>query len=246
MGSPESETDRDPIEPQHEVTIDRSFAISSCEVTIEQFLRFQPAAAHSPIIGPDVRCPVNRINWLDAVRYCRWLSELELVPESEMCYPEMSEISPTLTLPADFLRRTGYRLPTEAEWECACRGGTQSRWFFGDDDSRLAEHAWYLGNSQERTWPVGTSRPNPIGLFDVYGNVAEWCHDVYGPGVPGFVEPTSADGVDVLPGERMFRGGSYRSMTRLVRTAKRYSYPPTAVYSILGFRLARTMPTQAD
>jgi formylglycine-generating enzyme required for sulfatase activity len=244
MGSPETEPGRDPIEERHHVTVPRSFAISSHEVTIEQYLRFNPQALYAPEISPQATCPANKVNWYDAVRYCRWLSEQEGFTEDEMCYPPRDQIGPDMVLPDDYLARPGYRLPTEAEWEYACRGGAGTRCFFGEAELRLSDYGWYMLNSGERTWPVGTLRPNSYGLFDVYGNVMEWCDDRSGEGISISDEIASAleSGEDVRAGGRMLRGGNYRSMTKLLRSAKRISFPPSIRISSLGFRIARTLP----
>ena len=155
MGSPESEPGRDPIETRHAEPIPRSFAISAHEVTAEQYLLFEPNAPYAPEIAPQGTCPANKVSWFDAVRYCNWLSGQEGFDASEMCYPPDDQIGPDMVLPEDFLSRPGYRLPTEAEWEYACRGGADSRWFFGENETRLPDYGWYLVNSGEHTWPVG-------------------------------------------------------------------------------------------
>ena len=244
MGSPETEPGRDPIEAQHPATVPRSFGISSHEVTTAQFLRFAPQAPYAPEISPQSSCPANKVCWYDAVRYCRWLSEQEGFTEDQMCYPPDDQIGPDMIVPDDYLSRPGYRLPTEVEWEYACRGGVGTRWFFGETEKRLPDYGWFLVNSGEHTWPVATLRPNSYGLFDVYGNVMEWCHDRSGEGIPISDETASAlaSGADVRAGERLFRGGSYRSMTRLLRSAKRFSFPPAIRISSMGFRIARTLP----
>ena len=101
----------------------------------------------------DDNAPIIGISWYDAVAYCKWLSE-----------------------------KTGdkYRLPTETEWEYACRAGTETKWSFGDDEKELEKHAWYNKNSDNTTHLVGEKLPNPWGLYDIHGNVWEWCEDWYG------------------------------------------------------------------
>ena len=111
--------------------------------------------------------------------YCRWLSQLEGLPEKEMCYPPISELDEsaplTVSLPEDFMQRLGYRLPTEGEWEYACRAGTVTARSFGFAPELVDKFGWHLSNSSDRVWPGGMLKPNDAGLFDMYGYVWEWC-----------------------------------------------------------------------
>jgi formylglycine-generating enzyme required for sulfatase activity len=241
MGSPETEPLRDPIEDQHAETIPYSFAISAHEVTVEQFLRFDPKFDYVREIATP-QCPINRVDWYAAARYCRWLSEQEGIEESQMCYPALESVGPKMELPDNFLSRTGYRLPTEAEWEFACRAGASTPWFFGSDQNYLIDYGWCQLNSQERTAPVGTFRPNAIGLFDVYGNIQEWCHDLSSVPIGDEVVAKLAQGADVRANERMSRGGSFKAFRRSTRSAKQMSFPSDSLFSFLGFRIARTLP----
>ncbi|MBW3598906.1 MAG: formylglycine-generating enzyme family protein, partial [Planctomycetes bacterium] len=254
MGSPRDEPSREHLESQHTRRIDRSFAIGIYEVTVEEYLRFDPDYPYARDVSPTGDCPVSNMSWLGAVRYCRWLSEREGISEDQMCYPPLEQISESMiesmNLPADLLSRTGYRLPTEAEWEYACRSGAATRWFSGEDEQRLPNFGWSIVNSRERCWPVGSLAPNAFGLFDMMGNVHEWCQNGYpgplqdypaadlaGPLVDDVAEPESG-----LYSERGFRGSSYRSSPKASRSAQRYTYPITTRFSTMGFRIARTMP----
>ena len=203
MGSPDTEPRRDGNERQHRRRIDRSFAVGVHEVTAEQFRQYQPSYAPDPNVCVTSECPASFVSWLDCAKYCRWLSEQEGVPEQQMCYPPIAQIHVDMVLPTDQLSRTGYRLLTEAEWEFACRGGTaETRYFFGEDERHLSEFGWWLANSLERTWPVGLRRPNAFGLFDVEGNLHEWCQDAFG-GYPTPSPSNAAVGGRIVAAERL-------------------------------------------
>jgi hypothetical protein len=244
MGSPYSEAHRDSVESPHRRQIDRTFALGACEVTVQEFLRFRPEFEYARDASPDPNCPINKVSWYDAAQYCRWLSEREGIPEDQMCYPPIPEIRPGLRLPDDYLSRTGYRLPTESEWEFACRAHAETSRFFGDSELMLARYDWFVVNSQERTWPVGRLRPNPFGFFDLYGNVMEWCSEPFAeyrrPSAdpPGVYDDFPRDDSARL---RVLRGASYRHTPKFMRSAKRLQYEPVTQLSIVGFRIARTL-----
>jgi formylglycine-generating enzyme required for sulfatase activity len=155
--------------------------------------------------------PVVNVSWNDATAFCDWLSRQE---------------------------GQEYRLPTEAEWEYACRAGTTTRFSFGDDDTALGESAWYSANSGNQTHPVGEKRPNAFGLYDMHGNIWEWCSDWYSA---DYYRRSPADdprGSEAAE-DRVFRGGSWGVEPRLARTAYRGRGAPEYRCHFLGFRLAR-------
>ena len=133
-----------------------------------------------------------------------------------------------------------YRLPTEAEWEYACRAGTNTRWPFGDDESQLGNYAWYGENSGSKAHEVGTKLPNPWGLYDMHGNVYEWCHDWYGDYLSG----TQTDPTGPVSGStRATRGGDMDSPAASLRSASRYeNMAPDDRGYWCGVRLLRQAP----
>jgi serine/threonine protein kinase/formylglycine-generating enzyme required for sulfatase activity len=258
MGSPASELDREPIETQHLRRIGRSFALATQHVTARQFREFlaaHPEVGHSdslPKYLPEPECPINRVSWYEAAMYCRWLSEVEGIPEDQMCYPPVEEIrkcrqdkSP-LRLPADHLSRTGYRLPTGAEWEYACRAGALTSRPYGSADGLLNSYAWHIMNSRRRTWPVGMKKPNDWGLFDMLGNLWQWCQEgnvPYPPQQGGRPVEDTEDGQAVSDNSpRITRGASFDNPPVDLRSGHRGAGYPMVTVNAYGMRVARTFP----
>jgi len=144
--------------------------------------------------------PIIGISWHDATAYCKWLSEKT---------------------------KDEYRLPTEKEWEYACRAGTKTKWSFGDDEKELEKYAWYSKNSDSTTHIVGEKLPNPWGLYDMYGNVREWCEDWY----------------DEDKKRKVLRGGSWYFNANDSRSSIRFRVNPSDRDFGVGFRLLRTLPS---
>jgi formylglycine-generating enzyme required for sulfatase activity len=249
MGSPAGETARQEDETLHRRRIGRSFALASKPVTVEEFQRFlkdRPDVRHNYPTrysqGPDT--PIITVTWFQAAQYCNWLSEKEGIPEEEWCYPPHADIKEGMKPYPDYLKRKGYRLPTEAEWECACRAGAEASYSYGGGRELLPRYAWYLQNSDNRSWPVGQKRPNDWGLFDMHGNVWNWCQGSAGPyppgreGKPAEDEEDQRDITDKL--DRVLRGGSFSYSPSAVRSAFRLTNRPSFRSRSVGLRPART------
>jgi formylglycine-generating enzyme required for sulfatase activity len=244
MGSPPAEADRRPNELQHRKRIGRSFALAATPVTVKQFRRFLPTFSHNEMGRyPDLTCPIGGVLWYEAARYCNWLSEREDIPKDQWCY-EMDPKGQVVKLQEKYLSLTGYRLPTEAEMEYATRAGALTSRYYGETAELLGKYAWYSSNAQERTWPVGSKKPNDLGLFDLHGNVYSWCQELYRVYPQAKADESIEDKEDILDIDRVsvrvLRGGSFNEPASNVRSAYRFAFAPTDRFSFVGFRPART------
>jgi formylglycine-generating enzyme required for sulfatase activity/predicted Ser/Thr protein kinase len=250
MGSPPDEPGRDPDEPAHRRLIPRRFAIATKEVTVEQyqeFLKQNPKVERLPVsqYSPDPAGPMNRMTWYEAAAYCNWLSRLEGLPE---CYDRnpSGQFAAGMRLRPETLARGGYRLPTEAEWEYACRAGARTSRPYGLSTKLLPNYAWYQANSDDRAWPVGSLLPNNLGLFDILGNLTEWCHDEYRDDPPGPAgAPAITGDISVTLDDRLSmvsRGLAFNKFSAGMRSASRTSDAPWSRSLDYGFRPARTLP----
>jgi formylglycine-generating enzyme required for sulfatase activity len=215
MGDNEGDTDE---KPAHPVQVS-AFYMDTHEVSqkaYEGLMEKNP----SKFKAPDK--PVDQVDWYHAVLYCNMRSRKEgLKP----CYDPK-------TLACDFTAN-GYRLPTEAEWEYACRAGTKDKYSAGSDPARLKTCAWFKANANQAPHPVGQKTPNPWGLCDMHGNVAEWCHDIYSENY--YQQSESKDPRGPSAGDkRVLRGGSWRSSEDGCRASARNSETPRFADACFG------------
>jgi formylglycine-generating enzyme required for sulfatase activity len=253
MGSPRWEKDRHAAnEPWHVRRIDRSYALASTAVTVAQyreFLKDNPDVPKdfSERYSPEQGGPIISVSWYAAARYCNWLSEKEGIPEEQWCYAK--KIGRGMRMTAGYLKRTGYRLPTESELEYATKAGSQQSRCFGSAEALLPRYAHFHGNSKDRAWPVGRKRPNDLGLFDLHGNVWNWCQDksLFYPR-RGTASP-AADVEDMTSidesSSHALRGGSFLNLAPLVRSSIRLNDRPDIRSYVLGLRACRTLPSDS-
>ncbi len=225
--------------------IDRSFALASKEVTVEQFLRFRRNHPFFKSGAPTRECPVKMVTWYDAAAYCNWLSEREGIPKEQWCYEpnESGKYAEGMKLPAHYLKRTGYRLPTEEEWEYTCRSGAETYYSFGDSVRLLDKYVWFHANSGRRSHAVGSLKPNDLGLFDMHGNVWEWCHEnqnqPYGMAEDG--KATEEKDEINTSSSCLLRGRSFNTEWEFAPCDFRYWSVPSIRGGSVGFRPARTI-----
>lgn len=224
--------DKDEVDaPPHEVTV-RSFLMDRNLVTQEQY---EKAMGDNPSRWKGDKNPVEQVRWSDAVRYCNKRSELAGL---QPCYD--------LTTWKCNFDATGYRLPTEAEWEYACRAGSTTAYFFGDSPAKLGNYAWFDRNAGGRPHPVGQKQPNAWGLFDMAGNVWQWCNDFYAVEYYGKSPKDDPRGPDTGD-KKVVRGGAWRFGAETCRSGYRYNESPGYAdvcfgYDIYGFRCVRQAP----
>ena len=217
MGSPESEEGRQENESQHEVTISNDYYLGAYEVTQTQYqtvIGNNPSCYQGALVGnQNADLPVENVSLDDAVEFCKKLSEL----------PEEKKAGRV------------YHLPTEAQWEYACRAGSKTIYSFDDEEGLLPEYGWFKRNSSQRTHTVGLLEPNAWGLFDMHGNVWEWCSDWYGEYPKGAVsDPTGP----TMGTDRVNRGGCWLYLAANCRSASRNWAKSSYQDGLLGFRVA--------
>jgi len=228
MGSPNDEQgrDREYEGPQHQVTLS-AFSMSKFPITQAEYQEIM-GVNPSNFIGPTL--PVEKVSWLNAVDYCNKRSVAE-------------GLAPVYTINGNNVtwnrEANGYRLPTEAEWEYACRAGTQTPYYTG---TTVDEAAWHSGNSKtgyeyNQTHPVGEKLPNAWGLYDMHGNVYEWCWDWFGKyTAEAKTNPTGPD----TGSRKVYRGGSWVFGAIMTRSAQRASQGQAHRFYGTGFRVVRS------
>jgi formylglycine-generating enzyme required for sulfatase activity len=211
-----SESGQEDEVPVHEVQISEPFYIGVMEVTQQQWTQVMGT---NPSRFEEPFHPVEEVSWFDAQAF---LDSLNAREDVEL-----------------------YRLPTEAEWEYAARGGAQTPFSFGASTDSLRAHAWFNANADAHTWPAGRKKPNPFGLHDVYGNVWEWVQDAYSPLFYRF-SPTVDPKNDADSNARIIRGGGWPSVKKDMRAANRAWTRGETGSRAIGFRVVREIPEEAQ
>ena len=221
MGSPANEKNHFDDEAQVSVTLTQSFELGKYEVTQglwKSVMGTEPWNGEGNVKA-DKDCPATFVSWNDATKFCQQLTAIERKS-------------------GKLKANEGYRLPTEAEWEYACRAGTTTAFSFGNNKSKLGEYAWFTGNtgSEQYAHKAGLKNPNPWDFHDMYGNVAEWCSDWYGGKLIGGTDPVGPESGS----GRVVRGGGWGLIPGDCRSADRLANDPSSRGSNLGFRVVRS------
>jgi formylglycine-generating enzyme required for sulfatase activity len=235
MGAPADEENASSTEmPQHQVTISHSFYMAKFLTTQAQWVALMGtnpshfSVANGGSSTDNFSRPVEGVSWNDITKSTSYYTS----------FMDALNAATTTTRPTGMI----FRLPTEAEWEYSCRANTTTRFYWGDDPdyTLIAINAWYLPNSGSSTHPFGQMTENAFGLYDMSGNVSEWCEDWYGP----YTAASETNPTGQATGNtRIARGGSWYSFTGVsCRSAYRYQFAPTSSYNDVGFRVVLAAP----
>jgi len=225
--------------PTHRVKLTYDFCVGEYPVTFDEYDRYcRETGTEKPYDSGwgRERRPVINVSWFNAIEYCNWLSEKEGL--SKVYDNKGTLLGKDGRVTTDPSKVAGYRLPTEAEWEYAARGGNKSKGYKYAGSDTVSDVAWYYENSGDKTQEVGKKAPNELGLYDMSGNVWEWCSDLYG----SYSSPAQINRYNTSGSGRVLRGGSWVSSTADTRVASRSADSPTYTGYDLGFRICRTVP----
>ncbi len=222
MGSPDGQGKEDE-RPQHPVRITRDFYLGKYPVTQEQYQAVMGQNPSRFALSP--QHPVDSVSWQDALQFCGKLRQYLLQEPAAMA--------------GQGVHLDAVRLPTESQWEYACRAGTDTAWSFGDDRNSIVDHGWCDKNSRRTTHPVGQLQPNAWGLYEMHGNLWEWCEDWY---ASDYAQAGAADPTGPVTGDRrILRGGSWNVYARDCRSAARHAAPPDSRTHNYGVRVLLTV-----
>jgi formylglycine-generating enzyme required for sulfatase activity len=248
MGSPVDEPLRYEAERVHERFIPRSIAVAQKEVTISDFLSLMPEQRYTEKYSKTPDSAMICISWYDCARYCNLLTEKEFGAKECVYLPnEQGLYQEGMRIVNQPLKKKGYRMPTEAEFEFFHRAGSSSMFNHGSDIRITDRFSFYVANSKDQAWPVGTLRPNEFGLFDTGGNVFEWCLESYDPypdlnGADEDAFMNTQNTIIMTSISRAMRSGCFYNQISSLRSADRNGAKPDDRSNSRGLRLVRSLP----
>jgi serine/threonine protein kinase/formylglycine-generating enzyme required for sulfatase activity len=253
IGSPADEPEQEKDELKHQVRLTRSFAILDREITFDELIAFSPQyAGYMQQFNGHQENAGFGAHWFDSLLFCRWLGENAMIPESDQAYASVDFLKAEdylknsnmigLLAPQDCpvdLTRRGFRLPTEAEWEVACRAGARTSYAYGSDVNLLSRFGWFAQNSGKRVHSPRELLPNARGIYDLHGNLFEFAHDWW----EEFGSETVVDPLGAKTGlRRVNRGGGWGNVAASCRSGYRNSCDPSVRAYGSGIRLAVSLP----
>jgi len=222
--------------PEHKVVLD-DFYVAAYEVTFDEYDLFCDATGYAYCDDGGFgrgNLPVMNVSWEDAVFYCNWLSSRYGYDKAYKIKNDSTGVAITVDFGAN-----GFRLPTEAEWEYAARGGSKSEGFAYCGSNNPKDVAWYSANSDGKPQEVGTLSPNELGIYDMSGNAWEWCWDIYDKNYYSESPESNPDGAE-KGANRVYRGGNFSSKLDFTRITRRFYLSQTLESGMVGIRLIRS------
>lgn len=217
--------------PEHKVTLN-SFYISKYEVTVGEYTNFCRSAGLTVPEGEE-KSPITNLSWENAVMYCNWLSKSNAL---EKCYDVKRDSNMFMVIYNK--EANGYRLPTEAEWEYASRGGVKSKFYAFSGSNEVEEVGWSISNSGNRAHEVGQKKPNELGIYDMTGNAMEWCYDWYRDNYYAKSEENNPVGPKTGV-SKVCRGGNFMCRPDVLRNTRRFNLEKNSEEGLAGIRLVR-------